>query len=82
MSALALAYRGWAGPRAGAPAEWADFAATVLIEMSRVTRSGGAVVLLAPELLPSVFPTTLRLRRQLPIRLRGMRQTIWVFHRA
>jgi putative RNA methylase family UPF0020 len=69
------------GRRLRAAGEWQDFAGTVLTEMSRVTRSGGAVVLLAPELPRPVIPGTLRLRRQMPIRLRGTGQTIWVFHR-
>jgi hypothetical protein len=70
------------GRRLGAPGEWQDFARTVLAELSRVTRSGGAVVLLAPELPRPLIPSTLRLRREVPIRLRGARQAIWVFHRA
>jgi Methyltransferase domain len=70
------------GRRSRAPGEWQDFAATVLTEMSRVTRSGGAVVLLAPEIPRPAIPGTLRLRRQLPIRLLATGQTIWVFHRA
>jgi hypothetical protein len=70
------------GGRLRAPGEWQDFAGTVLTELSRVTRSGGAVVLLAPELPRPLIPSTLRLRREVPIRLRGARQAIWVFHRA
>ena len=69
------------GRRRG-PGEWLDFAGTVLTEMSRVTRSGGTVVVLAPELPRPAIPTMLRLRRQLPIRLLGTGQAIWVFHRA
>jgi hypothetical protein len=50
--------------------------------MTRVTRSGGSVVLLAPELPRPAIPGTLRLRRQVPIRLAGSGLTIWVFRRA
>jgi tRNA G10 N-methylase Trm11 len=61
---------------------WQDWAETVLAELSRVTRSGGSVVLLAPELPRTAVPGTLRLRRQVPIRLAGGRHSIWVFGRA
>jgi Putative RNA methylase family UPF0020 len=71
-----------AGRQSRAPGEWQDFAATVLTEMSRVTRSGGAVVVLAPEIPRLAIPAALRLRRQLPIRLLGTGLKIWVFHRA
>jgi SAM-dependent methyltransferase len=53
----------------------------VLAEMSRVTRSGGSVVLLAPD-LPRARPGALRLRRQVPVRLPGAAAVIWVFRRA
>jgi len=78
------------GPQLGRPGGWQDWAAAALAEMSRVTRSGGSVVLLAPELPRPAIPGTLRLRRQVPIRLRrqvpirlaGSGLTIWVFRRA
>ena len=54
--------------------------AAALAEMSRVTRSGGAVVVLAAE-VPE-YPPALRLRRQVPVRLGSGRQVIWVFRRA
>jgi SAM-dependent methyltransferase len=61
---------------------WQDWAEAVLAELSRVTRSGGSVVLLAPELPRPAVPGSLRLRRQVPIRLAGRRHSIWVFRRA
>jgi len=64
------------------PGGWQDWVRRVLAELSRVTRSGGSVVLLAPELPRSAIPGALRLRKQVPVRLRGARATIWVFHRA
>jgi SAM-dependent methyltransferase len=64
------------------PGTWPAFAGAVLAELSRVTRSGGRVVLLAPDLPRAEIPAALRLRRQVPIRLLGTRQSIWVFHRA
>ncbi len=64
------------------PGEWLDWAAAALAEMSRVTRTGGSVVLLAPELPRPAIPAALRLRRQVPIRLTGSGPTIWVFRRA
>jgi Methyltransferase domain len=56
--------------------------AAALAEMSRVTRSGGAVVLLAAEVPRAAWPPALRLRRQVPVRLPGGRETIWVYRRA
>jgi 23S rRNA G2445 N2-methylase RlmL len=64
------------------PGGWQDWVSGVLAEMNRVTRSGGCVVLLAAELPRSAIPGALRLRKQVPVRLRGARATIWVFHRA
>jgi len=64
------------------PGTWRDWVAAVLAEMSRVTHSDGAVVLLAPELPESAVPGSLRLRAKLPIRLLGTAATIWAFRRA
>ena len=64
------------------PGAWPDWAGAVLSELSRVCRSGGRVVLLAPDLPRASIPGALRLRKQVPIALPGTTQTIWVFHRA
>jgi hypothetical protein len=56
--------------------------APALAEMSRVTRGGGAVVVLAADIPRECIPPALRLRRQVPIRLGSGRQVIWVFRRA
>jgi 23S rRNA G2445 N2-methylase RlmL len=64
------------------PGPWQDWVAAVLAEMSRVTRTGGSVVLLAPELPRAIIPGPLRLRRQLPLRLLGASASIWAFRRA
>jgi hypothetical protein len=61
---------------------WQAWAGAVLAELSRVTRSGGSVVLLAPEMPRPALPGSLRLRRQVPIRLAGRPSSIWVFRRA
>ena len=65
-------------PTGTSPAELA----AALAEMSRVTRSGGAVVLLAADVPRTAWPPALRLRRQVPVRLPGGRETIWVYRRA
>ena len=65
-------------PSGPVPGGWQDWAAAVLGEISRVTASGGSVVLLAPE-LPRA--DALRLRKQVPVRLPGGR-SIWAFRRA
>jgi SAM-dependent methyltransferase len=64
------------------PGSWLEFASAVLAELSRVTLSGGRVVLLAPDLPRAVIPAALRLRKEVPIQLLGTRESIWVFHRA
>jgi SAM-dependent methyltransferase len=64
------------------PGSWPGFAGAVLAELSRVTQSGGRVVLLAPELPRALIPGALRLRKQVPVQLLGATQSIWVFHRA
>jgi hypothetical protein len=65
-------------PADRAPA-WLDAA---LAEMSRVTRSGGAVVVLAAGIPRAAIPPALRLRRQVPVQLAAGRVYAWVFHRA
>jgi tRNA G10 N-methylase Trm11 len=54
----------------------------VLGEMARVTRPGGRVVLLVPQLPHAVVPGSLRLRDRLRIRLLGTATAIWVFDRT
>lgn len=65
-------------PSGPVPGGWQGWAAAVLTEISRVTASGGSVVLLAPE-LPRA--DALRLRKQVPVRLPGGR-SIWAFRRS
>lgn len=56
----------------------------VLAEMARVTRPGGRMVLLAPDIPRAAVPGVLRLRlrERFPIRLLGTRTTIWVYDRT
>jgi 23S rRNA G2445 N2-methylase RlmL len=61
---------------------WQDWSGAVLAELSRVTRTGGAVVVLAPDLPRAAIPGQLRLRKQVPIRLLGTAPSIWAFRRA
>ena len=53
---------------------------SALAEMSRVTCSDGAVILLGPEIPRTVLPGALRLRRQIPVRLADGQQ-VRVFRR-
>jgi tRNA G10 N-methylase Trm11 len=53
----------------------------VLGELSRVTRRGGRVVLLAPAIPRAAMPARLRLDQRIPIRLLGTPASIWSFTR-
>jgi 23S rRNA G2445 N2-methylase RlmL len=53
----------------------------LLGEMARVTRSGGRIVLLAPEILPAAVPSALRPTGTVPVRLLGTKTTIWTYQR-
>jgi 23S rRNA G2445 N2-methylase RlmL len=63
----------------GSPDRWLK---SVLTEMVRVTRTGGRVVLLAPQLPRAAIPGQLTLLERFPIRLLGTRTTIWAFERV
>jgi hypothetical protein len=65
--------------RAGEPGA---VTAAALAEMSRVTRTGGAVVILAADIERAAIPGPLRLRQQVPLRRPGSPESIWVFRRA
>ncbi len=71
-----------AGPRRQLRADWPDWAGALLGELSRVTRTGGAVVVLAPDLPRAAIPGALRLRKTVPVRLPEAAQVIWAFRRA
>jgi 23S rRNA G2445 N2-methylase RlmL len=62
----------------GDPVAWLG---SVLDESARVTRAGGRVVLLAPEIPRTAVPKSLRLRDRFPIRLLGTKTTIWAYDR-
>ncbi|MFY1691151.1 TRM11 family SAM-dependent methyltransferase [Plantactinospora sp. WMMB782] len=52
-----------------------------LAEMARVTRPGGRVVLLAPDIPGHAIPARLRPHDRRELRLLGTRTTLWVFER-
>lgn len=53
----------------------------VLGEIRRVTRPGSRVVLLVPSIPQSVVPRELQLTHRVPIRLLGMKATLWAYDR-
>lgn len=53
----------------------------VLGELVRVTRPGGRIVLLIPDIPKDVVPASVRRRDRLSLRLLGMTTAIWVFER-
>lgn len=63
----------------GDPAKWMR---AVLEEMTRVTRVGGRVILLCPSIPRQSVPPELHIGERTPIRILGMKTTIWQFIRA
>ncbi|MEQ4206603.1 methyltransferase domain-containing protein [Actinopolymorpha sp. B9G3] len=62
----------------GEPRAWLR---DVLTEMARVTRAGGRIVLLAPDIPKASVPSALRFRDRYDLRLLGARTAIWVYDR-
>lgn|GEM_PF-1263139 len=56
--------------------------AAALAEIGRVTRPGGRVILLVPEIPDATVPDTLRITDRTPLWLLGMKTTLWIFHRV
>jgi 23S rRNA G2445 N2-methylase RlmL len=70
------------GQQFGVQGEMRDWLRTALRDMSRVTRAGGGVVVLAPKISPGSVPHNLKLRETFPIRLLGAEATIWAYDRV
>lgn len=64
------------------PGDPGDWLAAVLTEMTRVTRPGGAVVVLCPSIPRRSVPPELTLGQRTALTLLGMRTTIWQYRRA
>jgi hypothetical protein len=62
----------------GDPSAWL---ATTLTELARVTRIGGRVVLLAPDIPVHTVPSQFRLRERHRLRLLGLTTTLWAYDR-
>lgn len=62
----------------GEPRAWL---AGVLTELARVTKPGGRIVLLVPDVAKSAIPARLRLHDRHSVRLLGTTSTIWMFER-
>jgi Putative RNA methylase family UPF0020 len=69
------------GRRSGAQGDLAVWLAEVLAEMERITRPGGRVVLLAPELPGGAIPERLKITTTRQLRLPGTTTTLWAFDR-
>jgi hypothetical protein len=63
----------------GDPTAWLSLA---LNEMARVTRVGGRVVLLVPDVPPTAVPRSLRQLRSLRLRLLGTSTRLWCYERV
>lgn len=63
---------------AGSPTTWLRAA---LSELARVTRPGGRIVLLVPEIPAAAVPTALRRCGRYPLRLLGTKTAIWAYDR-
>jgi SAM-dependent methyltransferase len=62
----------------GRPAVWLR---NVLAEMARLTRPGGRVVVLAPDVPAGAVPAALRRRSHHRLRLLGQPTTMWCYDR-
>jgi tRNA G10 N-methylase Trm11 len=69
------------GRQHSVPRDMHDWLRGALAELARVTRPGGRVVLLAPDIPGGLLPGDLRQAGRTPIRLLGTRTTIWAYDR-
>jgi 23S rRNA G2445 N2-methylase RlmL len=69
------------GRQYGVQGSMKDWLAAVLGEMTRVTRPGGHLVLLAPEIPREAVPPGLRLQERFRLRLLGTPSIVWVYDR-
>jgi tRNA G10 N-methylase Trm11 len=67
------------GQQRRVPGDKTRWLAAILAEIARVTRPGGRVVLLAPQITRQSVPAELQVTIKNPIRLLGTKTTVWVF---
>lgn len=70
------------GRQYGVQGEMTRWLSAVLAEMARVTRPGGRVVLLVPEISGEAVPSELRMRDRHLLKLLGAKTTLWVYERV
>jgi 23S rRNA G2445 N2-methylase RlmL len=70
------------GQQRRVPGDKTRWLAAILAEIARVTRPGGRVVLLAPQITRQSVPAELQVTIKNPIRLLGTKTTVWVFDKA
>jgi tRNA G10 N-methylase Trm11 len=63
------------------PGSMGTWLSAVLLETARVTQAGGHIVVLSPGIAPAALPASMTPIDKLPVRLLGVKTTIWHYQR-